>query len=303
VSVHGLTLPWSQSLQSLLEPLLNAHRVGLGSGDIESAMFCHGTYLFMSFYAAIDLQKIRKDVPTMIKLHHFYNQLIHLAMISPYMQGIYNLATVCNNPLELTGDIMNEKSYLETATATKNYMCEQMAYEVKLFLASFFHDYSGGRVYMLKLQELPMCHSVVTRQSIAFHTGLIAAALASQSKNRRKMLRGTRKSLKTMKMYKQSYFKGMHNKVLLLEAELVAITGRIDDAVLKYNSSIEYAQQESLWNEAGLACKRASRSLRLRGRVREAIVYLQQAEVEYTKWGAMCKVHQIQSQISGFDNQ
>jgi hypothetical protein len=107
------------------------------------------------------------------------------------------------------------------------------------------------------------------------------------------MVKETQKSLEIMKMYRQHNFNGINNKVLLLEAELSTINRNMDEAMTQYDESIKYAEKEGFWNEAGLACERAARSLQRCGRIEEARTYLLQAKDAYTRWGAFSKVQAV----------
>jgi histidine kinase len=183
MSVHGLTLPWSQPLRDQLGPLLYAHRIGLGSGDIESAMLCYSLYLSLAFPASVDLQSLCKNFQTIIKLHHFYKQAANLMLVSVGMQCVCNFISPSNNPLKLTGEIMGENGHQESAIAAGNTLVSDLMWQFKLFLASYFHEYETGAAIITEIKRCSRSIFVFTKRAIVFHSGLIYAALASQEVN------------------------------------------------------------------------------------------------------------------------
>jgi uncharacterized membrane-anchored protein len=85
------------------------------------------------------------------------------------------------------------------------------------------------------------------------------------------------------------------NKVLLLEAEILAAEGKFEIAKSKYDASIAQARREKIWSEVGLACELYSRALHRRGETQLSRAYLDEAASAYERWGATAKVAQIRS--------
>jgi predicted ATPase len=299
MSVHGLCLSWTQPLSRHLNPLLYAHRVGLGSGDIESAMLSANIYSCMAPYSSVNLSKLTRDMKMFVQLCHVYKQSAMFMMLAPVCQCALNLCVESTDPCALSGEICNEGEFLKqvAAVASDNASVMPIFWLYKLWLASYFQNYLAGATAMDKLMRCDL-HSfpVFLTTALYFHEGLVSAALA-RGKSRWR-IRRTRYCCKQLRYFASHNPQGVTHKVRLLEAELDYFHGRMDAALKKYDDAYALASQEQLWNDMGLACECAAKILHYTGRTVDTQQMLHKASDAYQKWGATVLVQRIEQPLS-----
>jgi tetratricopeptide (TPR) repeat protein len=215
------------------------------------------------------------------------------------MQFALNMMGHSNDPLVLTGEVMIEDRAMHEAVTAQNYACIALLHCMKLHISSYFQDYEMAECSADALTKCKKQGSgTFPRYLVAawqLHEGLAAVALCSQRSRRR--MRTTRRNIKTLRAMSHHDPAVCLNKLFLLEAEVAAVNGRVDEALMKFEESISHAQKGSLLNETGLACERAAMFLKRQGRERQAMPFLERALSAYEQWGACAKVAAIKKTL------
>jgi predicted ATPase len=298
ICVHGVSFALVQPLQQQLQPLLYAHLLGLGSGDIENASLAAAFYSSMGLCASFSLSRLLYDMKTFIKMFRTYKQTTNLMLLSPTVQTVLNLMGYCENPLVLTGEVMAEDALFKEGSESGNDMLLSVLWNYKLMLASYFRDYDCAQK---AIDELERCDkrnlSSFAAVARTFHTGLISVALFRKNKAGR-MLRVTRKSLKTLAYYGKHCPANVMSKVRLIEAEMEVSKGRMDSAMVKYSEAMSLSSAEDLLSDYALACECAAASLVSCNRTSEAATYYTKAVDAYQIWGAKAKAEHVKSRMT-----
>ena len=87
------------------------------------------------------------------------------------------------------------------------------------------------------------------------------------------------------------------NKKLLLEAEMLSITGPKDKAKVTYNAAIAAARSSKFIHEQGLSCEFAGLHYKRIKKHVMARAYFHQAKGCYKEWGSQIKVDFIADQM------
>ena len=167
----------------------------------------------------------------------------------------------------------------------------------KVFLAVYMNQYERAESLLCQLKRnindavVPL----LAQNYIIFYEGLVAAVLAFRSKGRinGRQLCMAQKKLKTLKVEKVEQDPTLWNKVFLLDAQIHACLGQIENALLLFHKSVDLAEQEGFSHEQGLAYELAWRMCEACRRPVEAELYLCQARTFYEQWGAHAKVDQL----------
>ncbi len=175
----------------------------------------------------------------------------------------------------------------------------QVNYLTFLLFQTFFSVYMNNRT---RTQELliRMRQEQLVRMlpfTLYFHYFLEGLASARMSRFSWREKRHANRCLRKLRMYASHCPQNFQNKVYLVEAELAANAGRTDEALRKFQQSIDIASQEQLIHEQGLAFEGAGYALQHCGRFNEARDYFQQASTCYSSWGAQLKVDQLRDLI------
>jgi len=165
-----------------------------------------------------------------------------------------------------------------------------------------------------KRKATPPHHSSTTSTNKAeysimiFYEGLIAAVLAFRSKTtgrrrtstncgfswRRNLLVAQKKLHKLLQL--QLHDPTLCNKIFLLEGQIQACLGHVENSLLSFHKSVDWAERQGLSHEQGLAYELSARMCFAYNRGIEAELYLSQARIVYEQWGAQAKVEQLKSQ-------
>ena len=260
----------TQPVSSILRPLLLTHRIGLGSGDIETSMVLAAFYAQMALFACVPLKQLDNDITAFIALMRRYKQQTAIQLLLPVQQFVVNLIGRSDNPTELSGDVLDEASFLAEVDAAESEALRGIYnMQNKLFLKSYFGDVTKDL-----LKGMP---NFLSDSTDPYSVGLVHlhVGLAHSASNRRRKARVCLRRLqKLVPRNPQSYA----NKALLLE---YALSG--DRAILE--QSVSLAREEGLWSEVGLAYEWASE--------------WELAAQAYEQWGATAKVERAREKIIG----
>jgi len=299
VPVYGFCFTMTESLSKQLKPLLLSHRLGLGSGDIEYAMLAGSLYAGVALEgAAVPLPQLLEDMSSCLSLMKHYKQTNMVQFLQLNMQFALNMAGRCNDPQVLTGEAMDEDKYLKEAAATQNEAVTAFLHHTKLLLHCYFQNYAAAESAACTLETCDTrAFAPFTHASNHLHKGLASIALCQTQTRRR--IRITRRCIQDLKVLARYGPDSYLSKVHLLEAEVSAVRGKLNEALEKYEMSIACAQKDGMWHETGLACERAAMFLRGKvGQQEQAITFWQRALVAYEQWGAQAKVSRIKEELA-----
>jgi hypothetical protein len=304
-AVYGYCFSCRGPLRELLSPLLVAHRVGLGCGDIEFAMLSATYYVSIGVFAGVRLSRLAEDACSFLELMVYYQQKWIEQFARPCAQFIQCLQGVCTDASVLDGSALNLDLAVKEATDAKNIFVIPIILQFKVFLSSFFGKYDDverASIEMSRYFALPAfpCYS---RAPLLLHLGVSHVANSYTGRRRRRLGLAKRDLHRLTNLMRTFTDVNYGNKVLLLEAEILAAEGKFEVAQSKYDASIEQARKERIWSEVGLACELYSRTWHRHGETQLSQDYLDQAASAYEKWGATAKVVQIRSIQQGTGEQ
>lgn len=246
------------------------------------------------------LFRITQEIETFRMLCDRYGQDSVTAMLNPLHQMCLNFMGRSQNPVVLTGSIMNEDVAFQEAESRSSTNLALLIH-FKCNLATFMHDHQlvdrlSTKMRNLKRGQLIPCSMDIHR----FQEGLTAAALSTTSKKHAKL---ARQNLDELKKHAERAPWNLRNKISLLEAELLTVAGKFEEALIKYDESIDHASREMFLHEQALACEKAGLSRLRCSRTVEALNYFERARVLYRTWEAHIKVEQLTSIIDGLQHE
>lgn len=281
LAVHGYSFTWDQPPRLQLKPLLAAHRLALGNGDIQYAVVTASMYSNLALHSSADLRQLRGDTQIFVQLAEIHNQQSAKVLIVLNLQFMINLMDNPSSPSTMDGEYMTEEGFIKQAVESNNATQKDFYQLCKIHLHSVFHEYAAGCEAMIRVEKgRRRTYTPVHSCRHFLHAGLCCAMTPKHRKRATRHLRDIRKMADRNEQYAR-------NKALLLAAVLDAVNGK--PVFSKFDESIDLARAELLWNEAGLACEHAAKlALRL-GQTSHASVYAKQALEAYEKWGAHTK--------------
>lgn len=299
--MYSLVAFWRDPIQGCIQPLYDGYKIGLVTGDIEFAYMSVAMYSFMTLFAGKPLPKFLEEMKTFLENMLTCNQESVVALFISLVQMCSNLLGNSPDPLVLTGEFMNEEEKLKSIRESKNGTAETNVYLSIAWLALYMGNFKLGEKYgvMTRNAAVTMQYSI-GRINQYFLDGMAAVMAARATGMRKKRLQTVRHSVKQLRrVAKGAPFNFLHY-VCLLEAEMAALKGNVDNAKLSYRESINLAVKENYLHHLGMSYDRLAYTLRKHGEHREAIQCYVKARDAYMEWGAKIVVDQLTQTITEY---
>jgi len=292
-----------------LEQCMDAHQMGLSTGDIDFAGASATVYATNSFHAGQPLDVVDFEVTKLQEVLILFRQTAALSVISPILQHVYNLRE--NDPLYppwiLTGNSCNEETLMTEAKESNNVFCLSQFNFRKLWMAYVFNNYEYAlemaNESRLTVSSSPSSFFVFSH---FFFEGMTCMALAgspdTKSRKKKKYVRRASSCMKTMKKYTNYCEKNCLNKSLMLEAEFLVINGDLDGGLKLFERSASVSKEEGFMHEEAIAYERAGLAALHASRVpndaysSKASKYFSKSMSTFESWGATRKVQQMVQQ-------
>lgn len=255
-------------------------------------MVCSFFYSALGLCSGVSLPQLVKETTGFRDLCICYKVNTAITTTSIILQVFHNLTGRAINPVVLTGEVLDEDQ-TSLNTFGKHPVAYMFLLLYKHYLAVYMNDFQEAQEISIMIQESDMGNIYPFLVSLfEFFDGLVASRLARSSKPQHK--RANQLLLK-LRLYAKHCPQNFQGKVWLVEAELAASSGGIDDALAMYRSSIDWARKQGLVHDEALAYERAGYSLHDVGRKEEAEEFFIHARTRYSSWGAKVKVNQLSS--------
>eukprot|EP00339_Tiarina_fusa_P000461 CAMPEP_0117002134 /NCGR_PEP_ID=MMETSP0472-20121206/3906_1 /TAXON_ID=693140 ORGANISM="Tiarina fusus, Strain LIS" /NCGR_SAMPLE_ID=MMETSP0472 /ASSEMBLY_ACC=CAM_ASM_000603 /LENGTH=1051 /DNA_ID=CAMNT_0004702383 /DNA_START=156 /DNA_END=3311 /DNA_ORIENTATION=+ len=283
---YGSVCIWKKPVRMVFEPLKNAHRVALETGDIDFAMLNANIYCWESFdiSSLIKLEKIIMGFSNRMKA---YGHESVLMMIKPLWQMVHNFMGRAHvDPKTLTGEIMEQEYTIQYARENNKTLLIWLHF-YRLLLAYMFGDYESAEIHatVCRVAESNPFGSS-DRVLLVFYDGLVTLA---QGKKSRARMQQAKRCIKTFKKWAKQSPENFLGKLYFLEAEHAAATGDHKRAHSKYTSAISLSREGGYIMQHALANERAGLYFLEKGDEDTAKTYLREALAVYNKWGGITK--------------
>jgi tetratricopeptide (TPR) repeat protein len=276
------------------------------------------------------LSSVAEALKSVYQLLHRKNQDTLLRIIRPFFQMVLNLmgASTETDPIILSGAVMMEDEELKHAKETKNTKVEYCICLCQAQLAFYLHKFQRARTFIEKCMGLGANEIIISSLDIqvTFLDALSAVAMAwiwdqrktenvpigsGKWKNKKQEAVAEEKRLHMIEEKKQNLLRkaeqalaklqnlarfspeNLNQKVYMVEAELKAINGNIDEAEKLFLKAMKHAEENGAMSDQTLACERAGLALRFFGQEDHALDYLEDCCAIYRQWGALIKVNHL----------
>ncbi len=287
---------WKKHIRETLKPFETGFKKGLETGDFENGGACAFVYSYYSYFAGIELSKLKRKIS---KYNESIKKLKHQTWLyhnERLWQMILNLMGRSENTTTITGDICDEKEMYKRYLNANDRSGICALYLEKLLLCYLFREY-GEAVENAAIAEKHL-NSLISQIEVPvfhFYNSLAHLALFPESPKikKRYILRKVTKSQKKMK--KWAYHAPMNylHKWQLVEAEKARVLGKGEKAKGLYDQAIVGAKENLYIQEEALANELAAKFCQTKGEIETARKYMKQARYCYDHWGAKAKVDHL----------
>jgi predicted ATPase/signal transduction histidine kinase/tRNA A-37 threonylcarbamoyl transferase component Bud32 len=296
--VYNFIAHWKEHLHDTLEPLLEAHRVGMESGDLDYAALSAYMYANHLYMVGRPLEWVEQQMAGYSQTIARLNQQTTLRWNELYRQVVLNLLGRSTDPCLLVGNAYNEVTSYPLHLKTRDMTAIFLLFLNKLSLCYLFGNYAQAvehaaqaRRYLRSLPsspQLPLFH---------FYDALARLALlpSVDQSERAALVRQVAANQRKLKKWAHHAPMNYLHKWHLVEAERLRLRGKDAAAMYHYDQAIALAQEHQYLNEEALALELAARFYLGRGQPRAGSFYMRDAHYAYLRWGAHAKVADLEA--------
>jgi len=284
---------WTKPVHLCIKPSVVAYEVAMRVGDTESAMWGLWCEASFSHYSAKKLS----DVDELFRSHMLSCREYELegiwATSAVHRQQILNLMGRGDDPLILTGDVINEEDHLAWAQNGNMQMVITVIYNVRIEQAYYFHEYEKAAEFFdcFLPGEKTYPGSFFNVRNALFE-GLVSFAMASIKDHRHWMKRGSSVLKKVRKWVKAGNPNCVH-MLSFLQAEEALARGRMKVAETKYGETIVATSRNGIASDKALAHERYCAFFLKKGDKYWARHHVEKAIQAYKDWEAHAKVDHL----------
>ncbi|NET56941.1 MAG: AAA family ATPase [Symploca sp. SIO2E6] len=299
--VYSFINHWRIHLREAIKPLQQAFFAGLEQGDFAYAGYVNNSYYFRLYLTGKELTEIEGKIEPYNQMLEAIGQQTALSYNQPFRQAVLNLQGESDQPHQLVGKVMDEKSLLSYYQNSKNRTGLWLVYIAKATLCYLFAEFEQALIASTSAQEyLTAATSHVLIPVWYFYNSLVRLALVEDSREEQEnlsvahSLNQVRANQEKMERWAESAPMNYLHKFYLVEAEYHRVLGEKAKAIEFYSLAIAKAQENEYIQEEALANELAAKFYLHWGQEKLARVYLMDAHYCYTRWGATAKVKHLE---------
>lgn len=285
---------WHRPLSECLDKWVSAHRIAMESGIVTSAFSCIRGYTAFYFYAGLKMEPLEKDLRAYCRQMREYGQHSSVSSTLPYLQAVL---TLMGKP-EIVVDLENDDAVGENKEAL------QYTLLIRAMLAYYFDDLGLANSMFVRLAQLKPNKVAITHYASTFFEGLIALALARETK-RRKYRAKARTVIRTMASWQKAGGINCTHKLSILRAKYLTLATYKDpkqnekqdrEVRRAFDEAIAQARKSGFLQDAALGNELAGDFFARRNNDYWAAAYATDAYEMYSLWGAIAKAEHVTAQ-------
>ncbi|WP_394846771.1 AAA family ATPase [Pendulispora brunnea] len=297
--MYGVFLFFRQPLRTSLEYSQRAYAAGLESGDFPYLSYTCYSLLMGKLGLGVPLEELVPETDRFLTLMGRTKDAMATAFLRAGRQMLANLRGETHGSAP---DALDDASFREEGFAAR--MIESgfllvvlWYYIVKLQLRFLYEDYAGA-LEMAELAESNKASSTghFFKTELPFYASLTATALLTDARAedapRYRALLETNAT--ELAIFAANAPENYGHKDRLVSAERARLDGDHGKAAELYDEAIALAQRNGFARDHALANELASKFYAARGRTTLARAYMTEAHFDYTRWGAIAKVEDLE---------
>lgn len=290
---------WKEPLATTLEPLNDAYRLGMETGDFEYATLAISVRQFNAYYSGQHLGEWFQDTQEYQEAIRPMKQGMTSDYLDLCLQFYDCLVGEADDPSRLIGKYYDVEVKREQHEKAGDVSFMVLNSETEVLLKYLFGDFvgalrlvegmrtdAGGFGGFYRGATSCMMESLVILRNLADLDGV----------KRKPLMRKVRRNQKKMKKWMSHCPENYQNKFLLVEAEKLRCEGKEFEAHDLFEQSMALAKQQGFIQEQAMAAEQCAIMHFNSGRKTMAEPYLSLAHGLYESWGAKAKLKQLEKQ-------
>ena len=298
LSFNAATRFYQEPLSASLEPLLEAHKIGIETGDFFNAGYSAVGRCQIAFMCGKELNWLKGELSTLKAALKKIDYILGSPRVEMLMKTVMVLM---EEPATLSSGIIDQYHRV----TSKEFLYYEQSYfnYQKLVLQTLFGEYEAARETVFEMINLMKTYKDSLVDPLAnCYRSLALLAVYGQVPDREKeeILTQVHEHQETLEKLARCAPPNYLHKYHLVEAERMRVLeGEPDTIMHHYDQAITLARESEFIHEEALANELAARYLLNQGQNDAARAYLRSAMEKYEAWGAKRKVAHLKSRYPG----
>ena len=297
---NGATRFYREPLSASLDPLLEAHKMGIEIGDFYNAGIYAVARCRIAFMCGKELNWLKGELSTLKAALKKIDYILGSPQLEMLMKTVMVLM---EEPSTLSSGIMDQ---YDRVTSTEYSYYEHCSFNYqKLVLQTLFEEYEAARETVFEMINLMKTYKDALIDPLAncyMSLALLAVCDQVPDGEKEEILTQVDDNQETLEKLARCAPPNYLHKHHLVEAERLRILDGQSDAIMHhYDQAIALARESEFIHEEALADELAARYLLRQGKNNAARAYLRSAMEKYEAWGAKRKVAHLEVSISRAD--
>ncbi|MEG4442683.1 AAA family ATPase [Microcoleus sp. AT9_B5] len=288
---------WKEHIKETTQPLLEAFKTGLETGDIEYSCYSVCNYSHHCYWSGDHLESTVEKYIKYTNLMLEYKQYLISDQTKLGRQLVLNLLERSTDQFTFVGDGFDENEIIITWKKNNHYTFIAYFYLFKSVIFYLFKVFTNavefaGLTEKYKESLGALIHS--SEHNFYYSLILLAHYPATTKTEQKQYLKKVASHQKQMKTWAHHAPMNFQHKYELVEAEKARVLGQNETAITYYERAINGAKEQGFIQEEALANERAAEFYLALGREKVAKTYMTEAYYCYIRWGAIAKVRDLE---------
>lgn len=292
--------PWGEHINDSLEALRKSYLTGIEMGDLEYCTYASNSYAFHLMLSGKNLHWVKHEIMRFNEPPRALSREQTTHYNEPFVQMIANLLGQSDDPTMLTGPYFDEKPGFAAILAQKDRSRMFACFVYKMIIAYLNGDPSQAMLHATHASAyLDAVKGSLFDPLYTFFLGLVNIALHRAGDRNQGHIRSAKVQLKKLEKLAATVPVNFAHRYYLLDAEILAIQGKGDRAIARFDQAITAAQENGHTHEAALAHELCGRYWLEKGQEKAGNFYLRAALDGYCEWGCVLKERQLLAAFPG----
>jgi predicted ATPase/signal transduction histidine kinase/ActR/RegA family two-component response regulator len=290
--------PWGEHINESLEALRKSYLTGIEMGDLEYCMYASNSYAFHLMLSGKNLHWVKHEIMRFNEPPRALSREQITHHNEPFIQIITSLLGESDEPATLSGPYFDEQPGFAAILAQKDRSRMFACFVYKMIVAYLDGDPSRAMLHASHASAyLDAVKASLFDPLYTFFLGLIHVALHRAGD--RGHIRLAKAQLKKLEKLAVAVPVNFAHRYSLLNAEILAVRGKGDQAIACFDEAIVAAQENGHAHEAALAHELCGRYWIGKGQEKAGNFYLRAALDGYRAWGCILKERQLLAAFPG----
>ena len=273
---------------------------GMQTGDTDSAIWAICHYLLIGFHSGRPLPALEADCGVYVEQGKELKREQQVGYITLIWQTVLNLRIHADNPVRLTGEVMDQDKCISVANSTGNPVLSAWVDALRMQLCAIFGEHETGAQLALTFGDR-LGKIAPGSPHAAFDPFFRAICLFSMARitKQNNFKAHALKVAATIKSWVKKGNPNLRQLDAILDAEKAALESRIKSARKHYHEAIVMSAKCGFVHHAALANERYGEfALHVMKDREEASYRFKEAIKYYSDWGSRTKVDMLQERYS-----